>query len=234
MPRRIPESQRIRIPRKREEVDAATTADAVLVADEGVPTKSSSNQTLNPLRTSGSPLEPADPKVVGVIAWCRVPFLDRDADPRPPCGGSLLAAPPRAARRSSAPACPRFTHPSAPRPHGPGDPSAGHRRQGRPDQPGVHCRAAEGRRRVLWPARACVSTWDGGTSREQAFQLRRSRFKEDTLCSGAEAAELAGLAVVDAGHSLERVHVLLGDLEVDLGVGRDMLRVLGFRQWHSA
>ena len=169
MLRRIPESQRIRISHKREEVDAATTADAVLVVDEGVPTKLSSNQPLNPLRTSGSPLDaPADPKVVGVIAWCRLPFLDRDANPPPPpCGGSLLAAPPRAARRSSAPACPRFTHPSAPRSHAPGDPSAGHRRQGRPDQPGVHCRAAEGRRRVLWPTRACVSTWDGGTSREQ-------------------------------------------------------------------
>lgn len=35
MPRQIPESQRIRISRKREEVDAATTADAVLVADKG-------------------------------------------------------------------------------------------------------------------------------------------------------------------------------------------------------
>lgn len=85
MPRRIPESQRIRISHTREEVDAATTADAVLVADEGVPTKSSSNQPLNPLRTSGSPLDaPADPKAVGVIAWCRLPFLDRDADPPPP------------------------------------------------------------------------------------------------------------------------------------------------------
>lgn len=84
MPRRIPESQRIRIPHKQEEVDAATTADAVLVADEGVPTKSSSNQPLNPLRTSGSPLDaPANPKAVGVIAWCRLPFLDRDADPPP-------------------------------------------------------------------------------------------------------------------------------------------------------
>lgn len=70
MPRRIPESQRIRISHKREEVDAATTADAVLVADEGVPTKSSSNQPLNPLKTSGSPLDaPADPKVIGVIAF---------------------------------------------------------------------------------------------------------------------------------------------------------------------
>lgn len=168
MPRRIPESQRIRIPRKREEVDAATTADAVLVVDEGVPTKLSSNRPLNPLRTSGGPLDaPADPKVVGVIAWCRVLFLDRDADPRPPLWRIAPCGPTEGRKEIIGSRMPEV-HPSIGATAAwTGDPLAGRRRQGRPDQPGVHCRAAEGRRRVLWPARACVSAWDGGTSREQ-------------------------------------------------------------------
>ncbi|MBQ3308578.1 MAG: hypothetical protein IJG77_02100 [Aeriscardovia sp.] len=37
---------------------------------------------------------------------------------------------------------------------------------------------------------APVSTWDGGTSREQAFQLRRSRFKEDTLAQARKQRNL--------------------------------------------